>query len=103
MRNIENITQAHEAVSIYFLGSDCGVCHALLPKLKELFEKDFPRIDFQVVDIQKEPYLASEIGVFSAATVVVYFEGKELIRKSRAFGIEELRREISRPYELFFS
>jgi hypothetical protein len=48
------------------------------------------------------PEVAAQNRVFAAPTIVVFFAGRETIRKSRAFGIDELKAEISRPYSLMF-
>jgi thioredoxin 1 len=46
--------------------------------------------------------LAAQNRVFAAPTVVVFFDGRETIRKSRAFGVDELKSEIQRPYSMMF-
>jgi hypothetical protein len=49
------------------------------------------------------PEVAAQNQVFAAPTILVFFEGRESIRKSRNIGIGELQREIERPYEMIFS
>jgi len=47
--------------------------------------------------------VAGQHRVFAAPTILVFFDGRETIRKSRNIGIDELRREIERPYSMIFS
>jgi len=55
------------------------------------------------IDSDKLPELAAQNRVFTAPTVIVFFAGRETIRKSRAFGVDELKSEIERPYSLLFN
>jgi thiol-disulfide isomerase/thioredoxin len=102
MKNLETILSSFDAVALYFEGPDCGVCKALLPKIQELFDEEFPKIELVCIDISKDAALAASCGVFSAATLVVYFDKKEYIRKSRAISISALQSEVSRIYTMFF-
>lgn len=102
MKYKDDIINSHESVAVYFRSPDCSVCEVLLPKLQSLFAKRFPLVYFHVVDIAQEGEVASEFSVFSAATIIVYFEKKEYIRKSRAFSVDVLALEVERIYELFY-
>jgi hypothetical protein len=64
--------------------------------------KAFPLMKMIFVGSDKPPELAAQNRVFAAPTVVVFFAGRETIRKSRAFGINELKSEIQRPYKMLF-
>ena len=43
------------------------------------------------------------VGVEQPTSGHIFIDGKEFIRKSRNFGIEELKNELNRPYNLMFS
>lgn len=87
----------------YFSTEICNVCKVLKPKVSELVQKEFPRIKLVYIKSDKLPELAAQNQVFAAPTVLIFFEGKEYIRKSRNIGINELQQEIERPYSLIFS
>jgi len=74
----------------------------LKPKVSEMVAKSFPKLKMVFVESDKLPELAAQNRIFTAPTVVVFFDGRETIRKSRAFGVDELRSEIQRPYSLIF-
>lgn len=93
----------HErAVLVYFSSPDCGVCHALKPKVCRMVEEAFPRLAMAEVDIAASPGAAAQRGVFVVPTVIVYFGGQETVRLSRGFSLSALRQAIARPYALFF-
>jgi Tfp pilus assembly PilM family ATPase len=59
-------------------------------------------MDFFYIDCEKQKEIAAQNTVFAVPTILVFFEGKENIRKSRNIGIEQLKSEIKRIYELMF-
>lgn len=93
----------NDAVLAYFSTENCSVCHVLKPKVAEMVGASFPQLKMVFVESDKLPELAAQNRVFTAPTVVVFFAGRETIRKSRAFGVDELKAEIQRPYSLLFS
>lgn len=98
----EEILSGHDAVLAYFSTETCSVCHVLKPKVIEMVSESFPKMRMVFVESDKSPELAAQYRVFTAPTVVVFFAGRETIRKSRAFGVDELRGEIQRYYSLLF-
>ncbi len=95
--------QEEIALVLYFSSPSCNVCHVLRPKLMETIEKEFPSIGRYHVDIALTPEIAAQFQVFSAPTIIVFFEGKEFIRKGRSMSVEGLLQEIKRPYEIMTS
>ncbi len=91
------------ALLAYFSTTECNVCKVLKPKVAELVNMEFPEIKLVYAEINQSPELAAQNRIFAVPTLVIYFDGKEFIRKSRNFGLDELRRELQRPYELMFS
>lgn len=91
------------ALVIYFSSPSCNVCHVLRPKLMEALEKEFPTIGRYHADVALTPEIAAQFQVFSAPTIIVFFEGKEFIRKGRSMSVSGLLQEIKRPYEIMTS
>jgi thioredoxin 1 len=65
--------------------------------------KNFRQVKLAYVKSDVFPDVAGQHQVFAAPTILIFFDGRETIRKSRNIGIDELRREISRPYSMIFS
>ena len=106
MQTIENINNAIKenlAVMVYFSAPTCNVCHSLKPKLLEELEKNFNEFKVESVDISEQEEIAPHFGVFAIPTVLVFLDGKEFLRKSRHMSVDEVIREIKRPYEIMTS
>ena len=109
MKNIQSIQDfeqqlsENDAVLAYFSTENCSVCQVLKPKVAEMAAASFPKMKMVFAESDKLPELAAQNRVFTAPTVIVFFAGRETIRKSRAFGVDELKAEIQRPYSLLFS
>lgn len=102
VETLSNLIASEPAVAVYFSAPNCGVCHALRPKVEELFSEEFPAVKFIHIEIDKSPGVSGEYGVFSAPTLLVFFEGKEFLRKVRLMGIQEIHDIIERPYKMVF-
>ena len=75
------------ALAIYFFNDNCAPCISLRPKVAESLA--FPEIP-------------ASFNVFSNPALLVFFEGKEYIRKSKYMSIPELHSEIERIYKMVF-
>ena len=102
LEEFNNIIQNNSIVLVYLSGEHCNVCKALYPKIETLVNEKFPKIKLIKLLIEKSPEVFGQNQIFSIPTVIVYFEGKEFIRKIRNFSISELEQEILKPYNLFF-
>jgi thiol-disulfide isomerase/thioredoxin len=98
----DQILAENDAVLAYFSTETCSVCHVLKPKVIEMATESFPKMEMIFIESDQLPELAAQYRVFTAPTVIVFFAGRETIRKSRAFGVDELRSEIERPYSIIF-
>ena len=103
IQNIENTIKENMAVMVYFSAPTCNVCHALKPKLLEALNTNFPEFVVESVDISSEEDIAPHFGVFAIPTVLIFLDGKEFLRKSRHMSVDEVVREIRRPYEIMTS
>jgi len=103
IENIEKTIKENLAVMVYFSAPTCNVCHALKPKLLEALEKNFSEFVVESVDISQGEDIAPYFGVFAIPTVLIFLDGKEFLRKSRHMSVDEVIREIRRPYEIMIS
>lgn len=106
MQNIETIQtkiQESPAVMLYFSAPTCNVCHALKPKLLEALEKNFTEFEVVSIDISASQEIAANYSVFTIPTVLVFLAGREFLRKSRHMSVDEVIKEIKRPYEIMMS
>lgn len=97
------LKEEEQALLAYFSTDACNVCKVLKPKVSELLQTEFPKMKMIYIKSDMFPEVAAQNQVFTAPTILVFFEGREYIRKSRNIGVGELQRDISRPYSLIFS
>ncbi len=103
IENINNTIKENPAVMVYFSAPSCNVCHALKPKLLEALDANFKEFKVESVDISKDEDIAPHFGVFAIPTVLVFLDGREFLRKSRHMSVDEVIKEIERPYEIMMS
>ena len=92
----------NRAVLFYFSTMSCAVGENLEPKVKNLLTINFPKIKFFTIDINFSKKIAAKHSAFVEPTILVFFEGKETIRRSRNISVMELENAINRPYKLIF-
>ena len=100
---INNTIKNNMAVMVYFSAPTCNVCHALKPKLLEAIETNFENFKIVSVDVSISQDIAAYFSVFAIPTVLIFLDGREFLRKSRHMSVDEVIREIQRPYEIMTS
>ncbi len=103
--NLEEIKSAIEnkpAVMLYFWGDNCAVCDALKPKIKELLDSNFPKIEQIYIDAKNNTDIAANFSVFAIPTTIIYLDGKEFLREGRNVSLASLKERLDRVYNLFF-
>lgn len=94
-----DIAQQH--VSLLFVKmANCGVCDATFEKTKELL-KHYNKVQFMVASIEKIPSLSGEFLLFTAPTILLFREGKEVFRQSRIVVFGELERALQLTAESY--
>ncbi|WAA13834.1 thioredoxin family protein [Fervidibacillus halotolerans] len=102
IEEIDSFIDENELAFFYVSQPNCGVCRALLPKVKDLL-KDYPKIKSAYVNTDLIPEVAEKFSVFTIPVLLLYVEGKEMLRKARFVSMDELEYEISKLYRLFYS
>jgi len=101
-KDLEERIEKEEALLVYFSSLTCSVCKVLKPKVAELLESRYPRMNMYYVDIEKSPVISGQNRVFSIPTILIFVQGKEFARYSRNFSIGELEQQIDRFYPHVF-
>jgi thioredoxin-like negative regulator of GroEL len=97
---VERQIREGKGVLLYFSGENCQVCHALRPKLEEVFSRYFPLVKQICLDVSEHPEIAARFHVFSVPTMIVFLQGREFVREGRAVSIYALVEKLRRPYEI---
>ncbi|MEK6190413.1 MAG: thioredoxin family protein [Carnobacterium alterfunditum] len=78
---------------VYISRKNCGVCHAVQPQVQEML-KEFPTIKPIQVSADDVPEVASQFTVFTVPALLLFAEGKEVIREARFVVMDELHRKF---------
>ena len=101
-KEFEKFIKNNDASLVYFSTPQCNVCKVLKPKVKEFISEEFEKIKMAYVDCELLKEVAAQNRIFAVPTILVFFDGKEFLRKSRNFSISEFSSELERPYTMFF-
>jgi len=100
---LQNTIRSEVGVLLYFSGENCNVCHALRPKIKDLFDKEFPQIKQIYLDAHENPQISAHYQVFSVPTIIVFLDGREFVREGRAVSLHQMTEKLTRPYTMMIS
>ena len=105
---LKMLSQIEEAIAndggliVYFYSDNCAPCISLRPKVKELLADEYPKMNLYFINSEKYPEISASFGIFSNPTLLVYFDRKEYLRKSKYISIPELSHGIERLYNMMF-
>lgn len=98
----EKLVEENFALLLYFSRDTCSVGEALEPKVIDMLAAHYPKIPFYFVDMDKTPEIAQKFQVQIEPTIVVLFDKKETVRKTRVVSISELKESLERIYQIAF-
>ena len=102
IEEFENIKNTQKAFVLYITDGTCNVGENIAPKLEKLIADHFPKLKMYYSYTSNTPEISAQLSIFTIPTLLVYFEGKLTIQKSRTFSLQELTTEIDRYYALLF-
>jgi thioredoxin-like negative regulator of GroEL len=74
----------------------CSVCVALDQRIKPWIQLHHPDLAYSKIKLEDNPMLKGELMVFSAPVLLLFQNGKEVVRKAGVFSLERAFEEISR-------
>ena len=98
LKELEAIISQNTGVLLYFWADNCAVCSDLRPKVKKLFDDKFPAITQIYLEANQHKEVSLHFSVFTVPTLIVFLDGKETIRETRAMSLVRLSDELLRPY-----
>lgn len=102
LKMVEEFLENSELSVLYVSRSECSVCHAILPKLRELLD-DYPRIQLGHVDANEVEEVAERLLIFTVPIILLIVDQKEYIREDRFVRFDRLKEKLERLYEMYFS
>ncbi|WP_372754094.1 thioredoxin family protein [Labilibaculum sp.] len=102
LSELEILKEKRESFYIYFSAPSCAVCEVLAPKIEQMMQEEFPKLKAFHSDTSLQPEIAAQVGLYTNPALLVYLDGKEVLRKSRAISLSQVEEEIARYYNLLF-
>lgn len=90
--------EQHPLAFVYVSRENCSVCHAVQPQVQEIL-KEFPRIEPIQVSADQVPEVASQFTVFTVPALLLFVEGKEVLREARFVVMDDLHDQFQRITE----
>lgn len=97
--SVDRFIKENRISMIYFSSNSCSVCAILLPKIEQLMRK-YSKIAYAKVDIDKLQIVVGKYSIFTLPAIIIFIDGKEIIREARFISIVELEKKIERFYDL---
>lgn len=101
INTIQNTIKENPITILYFTGLDCGACEAIKFKVDNIV-KDYNKIFAMELSGEKHIDISAHFNVFSLPLLILYTEGKEVIRYSRSIDLLEFEKTIDRYYSLLY-
>jgi len=102
LERYNEVVEQEDVVLFYFSHEQCNVCKVLKPKVADMINEEFPKAKMYYCDTKNSAELAAQNSIFAVPTILIYFAGRESVRKSRNIGVGELQEQIERPYNMIF-
>jgi len=97
------IIKEQEKFSLFLFGSQyCAPCKALKEKIK-IWSVTHPQVFTGYVSIENNISLAAQENILGAPAILIFVEGKEVIRKIGYFSLEEVFTELDRYIYISYS
>lgn len=101
LQEVKNFVQEGSMKLLYLSRPECGVCTVVKSKVEKILER-YEKLEGMYVNMDEIPQSAGEYSLFTIPGILLYIDGKEMIREARYFSMEELESRIDRFYNLLF-
>lgn len=99
LTSVEKFIEDHRFSFIYVARTNCGVCHAVLPLLQDML-KEFPHIQLGYINADDLEEIAGRFSIFTVPALLLFVDGKEVIREARFVHMQSLQEKISKIYNM---
>ncbi|GAB1155089.1 thioredoxin family protein [Paenibacillus illinoisensis] len=100
MDMVDSFIQQYKLTFLYVSRQECSVCHALLPKIKELLQP-YPSIVLGHIDANQVEEVASKFLIFTVPIMLILVDQKEVVRADRFVRLERLAEQLQQIYSSY--
>ncbi len=101
LEELQGIVTNKAAVLAYFYNDNCAPCLSLRPKVIEMVDEHFSKMELKFVNSDKRD-IPAHYGVYDNPTLLIFFDRKEYIRVSKYVSTHQLAEQIQRYYDMVF-
>ncbi len=101
LEELQSIIADKPAVLSYFYNDNCAPCLSLRPKIIEMVDNNFPKMELHFVNSDKRE-IPAHYSVYDNPTLLIFFDRKEYIRVSKYVSTMQLAEQIQRYYDMIF-
>ncbi|EGT3600102.1 thioredoxin [Clostridium perfringens] len=84
----------------YLSTNTCCACGVLKPKIEELIKK-YDNAKIIEVQADKSVDIVAQLSIFMFPAIILYIDGKEILREAKYISVVELEKVIDRYFELY--
>jgi len=99
IEDVEQFINSHHLAFLYISKTNCSVCHALLPKVEKVLA-EFPKIQMGFINVDDIPSIAGHLSIFTAPVLILYVDGKEVLREARFVHVDQFKEKVKKIYFL---
>lgn len=92
LEQLSQIIMQGSPLILYFSGDACNVCHSVLPQLKDSITNH--SIPLAVIRSEDHQEICGQHLVFTVPTILVFYQGKEVLRESRFIDFQRIERMV---------
>jgi thioredoxin len=92
LKELKDLQSNNEKIIVDFKAKWCGPCKVLIPRLEKI-EKDYPSVNFVMIDIDSDMESILDMGIRSVPTVLV-MDGETLIERINGLQSEEIYKQV---------
>ncbi|WP_395940582.1 thioredoxin family protein [Bacillus sp. HMF5848] len=100
IQDIEDFIKQNHIAFLYVSRPNCSVCHALWPQVDTMLQINFPLIKVKHINADNIHGIAGYLSIFTVPVLLLYIDGKELLREARFVHMDEFQRKLQKIYEL---
>ncbi|MDE3839992.1 thiol reductase thioredoxin [Bacillus methanolicus] len=97
---VEKFIKKHHLSFLYISRTNCSVCHALLPQVRNLMNQ-FPLIQLGHINADNVNEIAGYFSVFTVPALFLFVDGKEYVREARFVHLDQFKEKIKKIYDLY--
>ncbi|MBP7494114.1 MAG: thioredoxin family protein [Spirochaetales bacterium] len=93
MNDLEEEIHSLKPVMVFFYREESDICNILYKKVARLSRK-YRGVASYVVDLERHPTAAGEFLAYSVPTLILFFQGKPVYKRSEDIDIPELEQRL---------